>query len=70
MVPLPSLGSSRIYDQVQVRKADGPARRSHLALCRLSANTLKLGQGCRGFRAWSCLEAGIGIQPAAFLASG
>ena len=61
---------NRFYDQVPVLKAAGPARRSRLALCRLSANTLKLGQGCRGFRAWSCLEAGIGIQPAAFLASG
>ena len=33
---------NRFYDQVPVLKADGPARRSRLALCRLSADTLKL----------------------------
>jgi arginyl-tRNA synthetase len=31
-----------------VLKADGPARRSRLALCRLSADTLKLGLGLLG----------------------
>ena len=34
---------NRFYDQVPVLKADGPARRSRLALCRPSADTLKLG---------------------------
>ena len=45
MVALPPLGPSRIYDQVPVLKASGPAR---LALCRLSADTLKLGLGLLG----------------------
>jgi hypothetical protein len=36
---------NRFYDQVPVLKADGPARRSYLALCRLRAVTLKLGLG-------------------------
>jgi len=31
-----------------VPKTDGPARRSRLALCRLSADTLKLGLGLLG----------------------
>ena len=39
---------NRFYDQVPVLKADGPARRSRLALCRLSADTLKLGLGLLG----------------------
>ena len=34
---------NRFYDQGPGLKADGPARRSRLALCRLSADTLKLG---------------------------
>jgi arginyl-tRNA synthetase len=34
---------NRFYDQVPVLKADEPARSSRLALCRLSADTLKLG---------------------------
>ena len=34
---------NRFYDQVPVLMADGPARRSRLALCRLNAETLKLG---------------------------
>ena len=45
MVALPPLGPSRIYDQVPVLKASGPAR---LALCRLSADTFKLGLGLLG----------------------
>ena len=34
---------NRFYDQVPVLKADEPARGSRLALCRLTADTLKLG---------------------------
>ena len=34
---------NRFYDQVPVLKADEPARSSRLALCRLTADTLKLG---------------------------
>ena len=48
MVALPPLGPSSINDQAPVLKADGPARRSRLALCRLSADTLKLGLGLLG----------------------
>jgi arginyl-tRNA synthetase len=48
MVALPPLGLSSTSDQVPVLKADGPARRSRLALCRLSADTLKLGLGLLG----------------------
>ncbi|MEB3167108.1 MAG: DALR anticodon-binding domain-containing protein, partial [Synechococcaceae cyanobacterium] len=33
----------RFYDQVPVLKADVPARSSRLALCRLTADTLRLG---------------------------
>ena len=47
-VALPPLGPSSFYDQVPVLKAAGPARRSRLALCRLSADTLKLGLGLLG----------------------
>ena len=39
---------NRFYDQVPVLKADGPARRSRLAFCRLSADILKLGLGLLG----------------------
>ena len=39
---------NRFYDQVPVLRADGPARSSRLALCRLSADTLKLGLGLLG----------------------
>jgi arginyl-tRNA synthetase len=39
---------NRFYDQVPVLKADQPARASRLALCRLTANTLKLGLGLLG----------------------
>ena len=45
MVALPPLGPSSINDELPVPKAAGPARRSRLALCRLSADTLKLGLG-------------------------
>ena len=46
MVALPPLGPSSFYDQVPVPKAAGPPPR--LALCRLSADTLKLGLGLLG----------------------
>ena len=39
---------NRFYDQAPVPKTDGPAPRSRLALCRLSADTLKLGLGLLG----------------------
>ncbi|MCP9833900.1 MULTISPECIES: arginine--tRNA ligase [unclassified Cyanobium] len=39
---------NRFYDQVPVLKAEEPARGSRLALCRLSADTLKLGLGLLG----------------------
>jgi arginyl-tRNA synthetase len=34
---------NRFYDQVPVLRADDPARASRLALCRLTADTLRLG---------------------------
>ena len=55
MVALPPLGLSSINDQVPALKAAGPAR---LALCLPSADTLKMGRGCWGFRAWSGWEGG------------
>ena len=45
---LPHLGPSSINDQLPSSKAAGPARRSRLALCRLSADTFKLGLGLLG----------------------
>jgi len=39
---------NRFYDQVPVLKAEEPARHSRLALCRLTAETLKLGLGLLG----------------------
>jgi arginyl-tRNA synthetase len=39
---------NRFYDQVPVLKAEQPARGSRLALCRLSADTLRLGLGLLG----------------------
>jgi arginyl-tRNA synthetase len=39
---------NRFYDQVPVLKADEPARASRLALCRLTADTLKQGLGLLG----------------------
>ena len=48
MVALPPLGPNSFYVQVPVPKAASPARRSRLALCRLSADTLKLGLGLLG----------------------
>ena len=39
---------NRFYDQVPVLKAEEPSRASRLALCRLTADTLKLGLGLLG----------------------
>lgn len=39
---------NRFYDQVPVLKADEPARSSRLALCRLTADTLRLGLSLLG----------------------
>jgi len=39
---------NRFYDQVPVLKAEPTALRSRLALCRLTADTLKLGLGLLG----------------------
>jgi arginyl-tRNA synthetase len=39
---------NRFYDQVSVLKAEEPARSSRLALCRLTADTLKLWLGLLG----------------------
>ncbi|MFM8936610.1 MAG: arginine--tRNA ligase, partial [Vulcanococcus sp.] len=39
---------NRFYDQVPVLKAEQPARSSRLALCRLTADTLRLGLGLLG----------------------
>ncbi len=39
---------NRFYDQVPVLKAEEPSRRSRLALCRLTADTLRLGLGLLG----------------------
>jgi arginyl-tRNA synthetase len=39
---------NRFYDQVPVLKAAEPARSSRLALCRLTADSLRLGLGLLG----------------------
>jgi len=39
---------NRFYDQVPVLRAEEPARGSRLALCRLTADTLRLGLGLLG----------------------
>jgi arginyl-tRNA synthetase len=39
---------NRFYDQVPVLRAEQPARSSRLALCRLTADTLRLGLGLLG----------------------
>ena len=39
---------NRFYDQVPVLKAEEPARSSRMAICRLTADTLKLGLGLLG----------------------
>jgi arginyl-tRNA synthetase len=43
-----TLGPSSICDKVPALKAAGPNRPARLALCRLSADTLKLGLGLLG----------------------
>ena len=48
MAALLPLGPSSINDQLPVPNAAGPARRSRRALCRLIADTLKLGLGLLG----------------------
>jgi arginyl-tRNA synthetase len=39
---------NRFYDQVPVLKAEEPRRGCRLALCRLTADTLRLGLGLLG----------------------
>ncbi len=41
---------NRFYDQVPVLKAREPFRKSRIALCKLTADTLKLGMGLLGIR--------------------
>ena len=48
MVALPPLGPSSLNDQVPLPKAEGSGRCSRQTLCRLSADTLKLGLGMLG----------------------
>ena len=48
MVVLSPLGPSSINDQPPVPNTASPARRFRLALCRPSAETLKLGLGLLG----------------------
>ena len=48
-----SQGFNRFYDQVPVLKAEGVERGSRLALCRLCADTLKLGLGLLGIQTLS-----------------
>ena len=70
---LPPLGPSSFYVHVPVLKAEGPARRSRLALCRISAGTLKLGLGLLGIPSLERVGGlwGVrGIQAAASLLSG
>ena len=70
MVAHPPLGPSSINDQLPSPKTDGPARRSRLALCRPSADTLKLVLGLQGIPslermgAAGCVGVGGGISPA------
>ena len=52
MVVLSPLCPRRIYNQLPLPKAAGPARLSRLALCRLRADTLKLGLGLLGIPSW------------------
>ncbi len=39
---------NRFYDQIPVLRAENPSKKSRLALCRLTANTLKLGMNLLG----------------------
>jgi len=61
---------NRFYDQVPVLKAAGPARRSRLALCRLSADTLKLGLGLLGIPSLERMGGVEEFQTTAFWLSG
>jgi len=61
---------NRFYDQVPVFKAAGPARRSRLALCRLSAVTLKLGLGLLGIPSLERMGGVEEFQTTAFWLSG
>ena len=67
-VALPPLRPSSINDQLPVPNAAGPARRSRLALCRPSADTLKLGllgiPSLERMGAAGCVGVGGGIPPA------
>ncbi len=69
MVALPPLGPRRIYNQLPLPKADGPARRSRQAPCRPSADTLKLGPcllwipSLERIGAAGCVAVGRGISP-------
>ena len=59
---------NRFYDQVPVLKVDGPARRSRLDLCRLSADTLKLGLGLLGIPSLGRMGGGDRNSACGFLA--
>ena len=68
MVTLQPLEPSSICDQVPVPKAAGPARRSRLALCRISADTLKLGVGLLGIPSLEGMGGGDRNSACVFLA--
>jgi hypothetical protein len=61
MVALPPLGPSSLNDQVPVPKTASPARRSRQALCRPSADTLKLGLGLLGIPSLE-RSGGVGLE--------
>ena len=65
---LPPLGPSSFYVHVPVLKAEGPARRSRLALCRPSADTLKLGLGLLGIPSFVRMGGGDRNSACGFLA--
>ncbi len=48
----------RFYNQVPVLKADADALPSRLALCRFTADTLKVGLGLLRIERWSGCEEG------------
>ena len=54
----PALGASSFNNQVPVPKAYGPARRT---LCRLSADTFKLGLGLLGIPSLEWMGGGVGL---------
>ena len=61
---------NRFYDQVPVLMSDGPARRSRLALCHPSADTLKLGLGLLGIPSLERMGGVEEFQTTAFWLSG